>query len=90
MAKSLIEQSKSNFDATDPTLESINTVCFQRIANATELMANNFLKLQEDNEYLRSRNRKLNEHIDFLTRQSATYKGKFNQLKKIIDNGKKT
>lgn len=86
MGKSLIEHSKTNFTSESVSLEQVNTGCMQRIANATELMATNFLKLQSDNEYLRNRNKSLISSNEFLARQSASYKGKFNRLKKSIAN----
>lgn len=82
MRKTLIEHSKTDFSHDKPSLEHVNTGCLQRIANATELMAINFLKLQQDNEYLKNRNHKLNTEVEFLKRQSAVYKGKFNRLRK--------
>jgi len=83
MAKSFIEHSKSNFTSESPSIEQINTGCMQRIASATELMATNFLKLQNENDYLRKRNRNLQDDNDHLRRSANTYKGKYNRLKNI-------
>lgn len=89
MPKDFKEHSRTGYfnkDNSQPTTEQLNLGCMQRIANATELMATNFLKLQQDNEYLRNRNKSLISSNEFLARQSASYKGKFNRLKKSIAN----
>jgi len=86
MKKDLKELSKQNWvpkSENGPTDEEIQTGCMQRIANATELMATNYLKLQSENDYLRNRNRNLQDDNDHLRRSANTYKGKYNRLKNI-------
>jgi len=79
------EMSKKQWKVTSqngiPTNEEIQTGCLQRIADATELMATNFLKLQSENEYLRGRNQRLYEENDRVKRSANSYKGKYNRLK---------
>ncbi|WP_339889786.1 hypothetical protein [uncultured Flavobacterium sp.] len=74
------ELSKSHYSGP-PSLDNINCGSIQRIADATELMATNFLKLQSDNEYLRKRNQSLNKENERLQRSANSYKGKYNNLK---------
>jgi len=88
MSKSFIEHSKSHFTVENPNLDNINTGCLQRIANATELMATNFLRLQESNEYLKNRNRHLLDEVERLKRSASAYKGKYNRLKNKSDHEK--
>lgn len=64
-----------------PSDQEIQTGCMQRIADATEIMATNFLKLQSENEYLRNRNQSLKKELESTKRSAYSYKGKFNRLR---------
>ena len=53
MAKNLKQVSKGNYDLShdgNPKLEEVNTSCLMRIADATELMAQNYNKLLAERE----------------------------------------
>jgi len=86
MSKDLKTLSKQNWTLAEgkdkPNLDQINTGCLQRIAEATEAMAQNYLRLQSDVEYLSRRNKLLISENDHLKRSAATYRGKYNSLKK--------
>ena len=86
MSKDFKTLSKQNWtlaeDKDKPNLDQINTGCLQRIAEATEAMAQNYLRLQSDVEYLSRRNKLLISENDHLKRSAATYRGKYNSLKK--------
>lgn len=86
MGKDFKESSKIGYfnkDGSQPTTEQLSLGCMQRIADASELMATNFLSLQQSNEYLKKRNRNLEDDVEYWKRSSATYKGKYNRLKNI-------
>lgn len=80
MAKTFKELSKINWvnskNNDKPSYEEIIVGCLQRIADSTELMAQNYLKLQSDNDYLRKRVNTLNKEVEHHKRSAAAYKGK--------------
>lgn len=84
----LKEVSKLNYGITlqSATFEEIQTGALQRIADATELMAGNYVKLQKDKEmyerwYLECRERNLT-----LNRRISALQGVITKMKKR--NGK--
>jgi hypothetical protein len=90
MKQNFRELSKKNWLPKDkersPTDEELKTGCLQRIADAAELMATNFLKLQSDNEYYKKRVQTLHEELESTKRSAAAYKGKFNSTKKLKES----
>lgn len=93
VTKNLKEISRLNFTSSKDEFqawgnETIQTSCMMRIADASELMAKNFLNIQDDLErYKRMYHRERSDN-DSLRRSVSSYKGKFNSLKKKIDNAK--
>lgn len=65
-----------------PTIEEINCGSLQRLADAAELMATNFLRLQSDVEYLTKRNKILKENLEHEKKRISAYKGQITKLKK--------
>lgn len=82
--KSYREHSKTNYGnkKEGATLEEINTGSLQRIADAAELMATNFLKLQSDLEYYKNKAKSLEDELKTERKRVATYKGQATRIKK--------
>lgn len=89
MGKVDIKQAtKTNWvtDATNqsgyPGHENIKLGCLQRIADATEAMAANFIKLQNDVDYYKRRYTEESEAGQRLARRNAALRGVINRMKK--------
>lgn len=85
MGKDLKNLSRVDFDADDSSLESINTSCLMRIADAVELMAKNYLQMQSDLDYLRKRNRHQQDQIQGRDNTIRTLRGHVTRLKRKTD-----
>jgi hypothetical protein len=68
--------------ASSATNDDLKLGAILRIADATELMAKNFIALQKENEYLRQRNMTLAADYETEKKRSAKYKGLYNKEKK--------
>lgn len=84
--KSYREESKTNWGTNDQpaglTIEQIQTGCLLRIADASELMARNYLQLQSDlNMYKRWHKEEVDKNSK-LQRQVNAYRGIVKKLKK--------
>lgn len=66
-----------------PGDENIKLGCLMRIADATELMAKNFLRMQSDLDYLSKRTREQNATIERLNRVNASLRGHLTRAKKL-------
>jgi len=79
----LRELSKQNFEsANGNTLEAIGAGSLQRIADATELMAKNYLQLQTDRELYKRWYNESKAQKEKLYRQISALKGVITKLKK--------
>ena len=90
--KNYKEKSKSSWGRNVPdgeglTLEEIQIGCLQRIADATEGMSQNYLKLQQEYDYLKGRKEYWQQEVEAARRQVASMKGVVTKLKKKIANG---
>lgn len=74
------EASKGNFTSSK-TAEDIQLGCLQRIADATEKMATNFINLQNDRDYYKKLAEERFERISNLERRIASYKGVITKIK---------
>lgn len=83
--KSFREESRKNYGVTSEervvSNDDLQIGALLRIADSMEIMCKDRVKLENDNKYLRDRIKQLNQEIESLKRQSAAYKGKFNNLK---------
>lgn len=78
----LREISKQEFiSATGNTNEAISTGSLQRIADATELMARNYLELQKERDNYKKGYYEKREQIEKLYRQISALKGVITKLK---------
>ena len=76
----LRELSKQEF-TNDGTIEAISTGALQRIADATELMAKNYIKLQDDAAMYKRWYNESKEQKEKLYRQISALKGVITKLK---------
>lgn len=77
------ELSKQNFiSSKGNTIEAINCGSLQRIADATELMSKNYVRLQKDKEYYQKAYFEKREQSERLYRQISALKGAITKLKK--------
>lgn len=77
--------SKTQWETEDrANLEKINAGSLQRIADATELMASNYLQLQRDLALYKRWYEETNERNKKMAKQIAAYQGHINRLKKSI------
>lgn len=86
MTKPYREESRANYYGTgngSANIEQINCGSLQRIADATELMAKNHIRLQEDLNWYKKRYQNQVRENDRLRKQVAAYKGHVNRLKKL-------
>ena len=84
----LRELSKRNFSSLNgSTLEAISTGSLQRIADATELMAKNFIALQNDRDMYKRWYYEGNAKNTKLCKQISALKGVITKLKNK-NNGK--
>lgn len=65
--------------------EEITLGAILRIADATEAMAKDRVALERDLKYYKDRFREQQATIDQLTKSRNSYKGKFNNLKKKLE-----
>jgi hypothetical protein len=76
----------TNFTGANPnggvTFQEIQAGCIQRIADAIELTAKNYLRLQSDLEYYKRRSEELQARNKILERRIAAQKGLVTKLKK--------
>lgn len=85
--KSYREESRTNWgvtvtENTKPDREQLHLGCMLRIADATEAMAINFTKLQNELKWANERNQRLVASNEKLQRQVSAYKGIVKRLKK--------
>lgn len=79
----LRELSKQNFEsAQGNTLEAISTGSLQRIADATELMAKDYSRMQTDLKFYKDKYLQKCKEIENLENRIAAYKGVVTKLKK--------
>jgi hypothetical protein len=81
----MTEQSRKEWVSKD-TAEDIKLGCLQRIADASEKMASNYIQLQKDYIHLKEC---LERYKDFMNKQSRTIialRGHITKLKKKISN----
>ena len=76
------DQSKSQRITERVTIETINCGSLQRIADATEMMAKNYLALQSDLDWNRNRNKELSSRNSSLCRQVSALRGVITKLRK--------
>ncbi len=83
MSRDLIELSKQKFNCNSdaPTDVELQTGCLQRIANATELMASNYVKLQKDYDYMKESRDKYRDMSERRDRTISALKGVITKLK---------
>lgn len=82
-AKYYKEESKKNWYTEMPvTNEDLQTGCLQRIADATELMASNYLKLQADLESWKKWGKEKQAKLEAAERRIIALKGVITKLKK--------
>ena len=74
------EESKQGWNGKR-TIESINSGSLQRIADATEAMSQNYVRLQNERDMLSRWNREKNQTIDQLRRSNAALRGHVTRLK---------
>jgi len=77
----LKELSKQNWIGTGTAIE-IQTGCVQRIADATEAMANNYVQLLADMEYYKKEAKWARECSDQRDRQISALRGVITKMKK--------
>ena len=74
------EASKQNWECRN-TVEDINSGSLQRIADATELMSQNFIRLQNDRDMYKRWYDKEKEEKERLYRRVSALKGVITKLK---------
>lgn len=77
----LIERSKSNFEVKQFTFEEVQTGCLQRIADATEKMAQNYDSLIRDRDWYKKRFNELIEDNKRMAKRIAAYQGVIKRMK---------
>lgn len=84
MAKDFKELSKENWVPNMGTVtnDSIKTGCLQRIADASELMASNFIALQNDRDYYKRRLNEESESGERMARRIRALQGVITKMKK--------
>lgn len=75
------EDSKINWNS-NKTIEEINAGSFQRIADAAEKMAGNYIMLQNDNDRIERNLKKEREKNLILRRRISALQGVITKLKK--------
>lgn len=77
-------QGSGSTGALFPGVDYVNMASLQRIADATEAMAKNHIRLQEDLEWMtKSRDRWQND-CESLARKNANLRGQMTKLKKLL------
>ncbi len=84
MSETLRDTSKRAFIASvpNPTHQDIQTGAIQRIADATEAMAANHIKLTADRDWWKQDAEGRSREIDRLTRSNAALRGVITKLKR--------
>jgi hypothetical protein len=83
--KSYREESKKDWGTGNQdalSLEQIQLGALLRIADATEAMAKNYIRMQDDLEYYKKHYREQKIEIAHLSRSNRALKGHFRRLKK--------
>lgn len=75
------EHSKQNWTSAG-TIEEVNAGSLQRIADATEVMAGNFIALQNDRDLYKRWWKEDQETIVMLSRQVSALKGVITKMKR--------
>jgi hypothetical protein len=92
MAKTLRQAGKLDFvypDAHQFTLDEVEVGVLQRIADASELMASNFLELQTSRDYYKRRALQAEELSNHLQRRISSFKGQITKLKNKANEDKR-
>lgn len=88
MSKSYRDHSRSNWICSKegfPGVEKINTGSLQRIADATEAMAKNYISLQNSLEHYKNRCDRLEAENQHLRNSRAAIKAHNTRLKKKLE-----
>lgn len=88
MSKSFRDHSKTDWGSNTnefPGLERINAGSLQRIADATEAMAKNYIEQQQSLEYYRNRSRRLEAENQHLRNSRAAIKAHNTRLKQKLE-----
>lgn len=75
------EQSRENW-SSHSTIEEINAGSLQRIADATEKMAQNYTKLENDYKFMREDRDRYRARLESELKRTAAYRGIINRMKK--------
>jgi len=81
--ENLKDLSRKDFDGAS-TIENINAGSLQRIAAACEIMATNFVKLQNDYKYMKERRDYYHQRTEELQRSVIGLKGVIGKMKKKL------
>ena len=87
--KSYKEESKSNWGINsqeDLTIQQVQMGAILRIADAAEIMATNYIRLQNDNEYYKRRHKEQLKEIERLNRSRNALSGHLKRLKKQLNH----
>lgn len=88
MVKNYRDASRENFvrsDGKEPANEQLQLGCLQRIADAAELTAKNYLQLQKDLDWYKKRYREHLDEIKNLQNSKRGLKGHITRLKCTLD-----
>lgn len=85
------EESRKDWTVEKGTLDGVSKEdltlgAILRIADATELMAKNFLQLQKENNHLRESNNWLMHYYEKEKKKASTYKGLYHKEKNKNNN----
>lgn len=81
-SKTLRDHSRTQYVNSEPTNENINAGSLQRIADACERMAGNYVQMQNELERYRRYYDEKQKKIATLEKKNATLRGVINRLKK--------
>lgn len=81
MSENLKYLSKREFNTDTVTLENIQTSCMMRMADAAELMASNYVKLQQDMDYYKRLYRESRGQIEVLNKKISSLRGVITRMK---------
>jgi hypothetical protein len=89
MTENIKNQSKKNWlpESQNATIEEIKVGALQRIADSTEAMAANYIKMQDDLERYRAMFKVKNEQISRLYRRISALQGVITRMKRRAKNG---
>jgi len=91
MANNFRDVSRSNFNLPhegNPTRDELNSSCLLRIADATEMMAKNYVQLQKDAKYWEERYYHERNRRESFERGNSALRGVITKLKKKIPNNR--